>query len=73
MYVYTTYIDKVVQVQYFCVYNISEIIILYSYLRNSDKLLNMFFLLFAVILSVFHEIPRMEVRTELQKKYIELE
>ena len=38
----------------FCVYHISEII-LYSYLRYTNRLLNMFFLLFVVILSELHE------------------
>ena len=51
----------------FYVYNISRIIILCSYPRYTDKLLDMYFLLFAVILSVLHEKPRRKDK----KKYID--
>ena len=44
MYLELTYIDKVVE--------------LYSYLRYSDRLFDMFFLRLAVILLEFHEKPR---------------
>ena len=53
-----THVDKVVELSGLCVYNISVIIILYCYLRYTDKLLDAFFLFFTVILSEFHEKPR---------------
>ena len=57
MFVQTIHIDKVVQLQYFGVYNVSGIII-YNYLRYTDMLLDVSFLFFAVILSEFNEKPR---------------
>ena len=44
--------------------------ILYSYLRYTDRLLDVFFSSLAVILSEFHEKPRKEDRVT-EKKYIE--
>ena len=50
-------------------YNIS-VEIIHSYLRYADRLLDVFFLLLAVILSVLHEKPKTE-RLSNRKKYIE--